>query len=75
MTRSQRNSDRPLKTKEEALRDLMQVVAEEVAIIRQLTVREAAERIWVPGGPSVEELMVRTAATGLCKDDADYRES
>ena len=57
------------KTKAQALRELGQVVAAEVAIIRTLTVREAAERIWYPGGPSMEECMRRCASTGLCKPD------
>ncbi|OZB81474.1 helix-turn-helix domain-containing protein [Microbacterium sp. 13-71-7] len=59
------------KTKEQALRDLGEVVAEEVAIIRTLTVREAAERIWYPGGPSMEQLIERCAGTGLCKPDLE----
>lgn len=59
-----------MKTKEQALRDLGRVVAEEVEIISKLTVREAAERIWYPGGPSMDELMDRCAASGLCKPEA-----
>ena len=46
----------PTKPREQALRDLAGVVAEEIAIIRTLTPREAAERAWHPGGPSVDEL-------------------
>ncbi|WP_424937555.1 MULTISPECIES: hypothetical protein [Bacteria] len=57
------------KSKEQALRDLGRVVAEEAAIVRTLTVREAAERIWYPGGPSMEECIRRAEASGLCKAD------
>ena len=57
------------KTKAQALRELGQVVAAEVAIIRTLTVREAAERIYYPGGPSMEECIRRVEGTGLCKPD------
>jgi predicted DNA-binding transcriptional regulator AlpA len=57
------------KTKEQALRDLGEIVAAEVAIIRTLTVHEAAERIWYPGGPSMEECIRRAEASGLCKPD------
>lgn len=58
------------KSKEQALRDLGRVVAEEAAIVRTLTVREAAERIWYPGGPSMEECIARAEASGLCRPDA-----
>lgn len=57
------------KSKEQALREVAEIVAEEAAIIRTLTVREAAERIWYAGGPSMEECMARCASTGLCKPD------
>lgn len=58
-----------LKTKEQALRDLGHVVGEAVAIVRTLTVQEAAERIWYPGGPSIEECIARAEASGLCLPD------
>lgn len=56
-----------MKTREQAMRDLGRVVAESVAIASQLTVREAAERVWYPGGPSLEERIERIAATGICR--------
>lgn len=45
-----------MKTKAQAFADLVAVVAEELTISRALTPRQAAERAWHPGGPSVEEL-------------------
>lgn len=45
-----------MKTREQALEDLGRVVADEMAIVAKLTPREAAERAWHPGGPSVDEL-------------------
>lgn len=59
-----------MKTKEQALRDLGRVVADAVAIASKLTVREAAERVWRADGPSMEELMRRIAATGICRREA-----
>lgn len=52
-----------MKTREQALRDLGQVVAEEIAIASRLTPLEAAQRAWHPGGPSVEVLTAQIAAT------------
>lgn len=52
------------------MRDLGRVVAESVAIASRLTVREAAERISYPGGPSLDERMERIAATGICRTDS-----
>ena len=43
-------------TREQALRELGQVVAASYAITSKLTPLEAAERAWHPGGPSVEVL-------------------
>ena len=55
-----------MKTREQALQDLGRVVAEEMAIVAQLTPLEAAQRAWHPGGPSVEELADQiTASRGL----------
>lgn len=45
-----------MKTREQALEGLGRVVAEEAAATASLTPREAAERAWHPGGPSVEDL-------------------
>jgi len=56
-----------MKTKEQALRDLGRVVAEEAAIVSKLTVREAAERVYQPGGLSMDELMSRIADAGICR--------
>lgn len=58
-----------MKTKEQALRDLGRVVAEAAAIVRTLAAREAAERAWRPGGPSVDDLTVSIREAGLCRDD------
>lgn len=55
------------KTKEQALRDLGRVVAEEIAIVSKLTVREAAERVWRPDGMPMDALMKRIEASGLCR--------
>lgn len=64
-----------MKTREQALRDLGRVIAESAAITSKLTPREAAERAWHPGGPSVDELTEliradREAATKARGDDA-----
>lgn len=45
-----------MKTQAQALQELADVVAEEMAIVSKLTAREAAERAWHPGGPHVEDL-------------------
>ncbi|MFC7942667.1 hypothetical protein ACFUPZ_05340 [Microbacterium oxydans] len=59
-----------MKTKEQALRDLGRVVADAVGIAAKLTVREAAERVWRADGPSIDVLMQRIAATGICRTEA-----
>ena len=59
-----------MKTKEQALRDLGRVVAEEVAIVSKLTVREAAERVWRPDGLPMDTLMQRIEASGICRREA-----
>ncbi|MGB3376555.1 MAG: hypothetical protein WBA87_15625 [Microbacterium sp.] len=56
-----------MKTKEQALRDAGRVIAKAMQELAQMTPREAAERVWVPGGPSIEELSARCAAAGLCR--------
>lgn len=56
-----------MKTREQALRDLGRVVAEELAIIARLTPREAGERAWHPGGPSVDVLTEQIEAAGICR--------
>jgi anti-sigma factor ChrR (cupin superfamily) len=45
-----------MKTREQALRDLGDLVAEIGAVIERLTPEEAARRAWHPGGPSVDVL-------------------
>jgi hypothetical protein len=50
-----------MKTREQALRDLSDVVAEEIAISSRLAPLEAARRAWHPGGPSVEALAEQIA--------------
>lgn len=46
-------------TREQALRELGQVMAQVHAITSKLTPLEAAQRAWHPGGPSVEALAER----------------
>lgn len=58
-----------MKTKAQALHDAGRVIAAEVAVIATLTPREAAERAWVAGGPSVDELATYAAASGLCMQE------
>lgn len=55
-----------MKTKEQAFQDAADVLAEVVAIVSKLTPRQAAERAWHPGGPSVEVLTEQIAAAGIC---------
>lgn len=59
-----------MKTRAQALQDLADVVAEEIAIASKLTPREAAERAWHPGGPSVDDLARQIEA-----DRAEAREA
>ena len=47
---------RAFKTKEQALQDFADVVAEAAAIAARLSPEDAARRAWHPGGPSIEEL-------------------
>lgn len=49
-------------TKQQALQGFADVVAEEMAIVASLTPREAAERAWHLGGPSVPDLAARIEA-------------
>ncbi|WP_417556112.1 hypothetical protein [Microbacterium sp.] len=59
-----------MKTKAQALRDAGAVIAEAVAVIATLTPRQAAERAWVAGGPSLDVLIAHAEASGLCKQAA-----
>lgn len=43
-------------SKELALEEVAVMVSEQAAILDSLTPRQAAERAWTPGGPSLEEL-------------------
>ncbi|HWI29864.1 MAG TPA: hypothetical protein VNT50_00085 [Microbacterium sp.] len=62
-----------MKTREQALRDLGRVVNEAHAISSKLTAREAAERAWHPGGPSVEDLtrQIETSRASMVNRAAD----
>lgn len=40
----------------QALEEAGRVIAAEIAIFSKLTPRQSAERVWAPGGPSVDEL-------------------
>lgn len=55
-----------MKTKAQALDDASDVLAGVLAIVSKLTPRQAAERAWHPGGPSVEALTEQIAAAGIC---------
>lgn len=56
-----------MKTKEQALQDASNVLAEVAAIVSKLTPREAAERAWHPGGPSIDELTDLIRESGICR--------
>ncbi|MFF7684134.1 hypothetical protein ACFZA2_15405 [Microbacterium sp. NPDC007973] len=43
----------------QALDEAGQVISEAIAIFAPLTPRQSAERVWAPGGPSVDELTSR----------------
>lgn len=43
----------------QALDEAGQVISEAIAIFAPLTPRQSAERVWAPGGPSVDELTAR----------------
>lgn len=58
-----------MKTKAQALRDAGRVIAGAMAELASMTPREAAERVWQAGGPSVDELAARAAAYGICRAD------
>ena len=51
-----------MKTRAEALQDLADYLAEVAETVYRLTPRESAERVWRPGGPSVEELTTQIEA-------------
>ncbi len=55
-----------MKTKAQALREAGEVFADVLAIVSTMSPRQAAERAWHPGGPSLEALTEQIAATGLC---------
>jgi hypothetical protein len=58
-----------VKTKAQAMRDAGRVIGEALAVIATLTPREAAERAWVAGGPSLEALIAHAEASGLCRKE------
>ncbi len=47
----------------QALEEAGRIISEQVAIFSKLTPRQSAERIWAPGGPSVDELTARIEAS------------
>lgn len=57
-----------MKTRQQALDEAGEVFADALAIVSALTPRQAAERAWHPGGPSVDELERRIRETGICRD-------
>lgn len=50
-------------TRAQALDEAGRVISEAIAIFSKLTPRESAERVWVRGGPSVDELAARIEAS------------
>lgn len=67
-----------MKTQQQALDEAGEVLADVLAIVSSLTPREAAERAWHPGGPSLDELEQRISETGVCRgglSDVDARPS
>ena len=63
-----------MKTREQALREAGEVFADVLAIVSKLTPRQAAERAWHPGGPSIDVLTEQIAAAGICKSSAPTSE-
>ena len=55
-----------MKTREQALQEAADVLAEGLAIVARLTPRQAAERAWHPGGPPIDVLAEQIQAAGLC---------
>lgn len=47
----------------EALEEVGRIISEQVAVFSKLTPRESAERVWAPGGPSIDELTARIEAS------------
>lgn len=58
-----------MKTKEQALQNVSDGLAEVLAIVSKLTPRQAAERAWHPGGPPIDELTEQIRAAGICRED------
>jgi hypothetical protein len=59
-------------TKELALAQVAEIVAEQGAILDTLTPEQAAERAWYPGGPSRTEIAARFAAEYCCRTDCGW---
>lgn len=59
-----------MKTREEALLDLRDVLAAAADRIAALTPMEAAQAAWRPGGPPVEELAAQIAADRETRTEA-----
>lgn len=50
-------------TRAQALYEAGRVISEAIAIFASLTPRQSAERVWAPGGPTVDELTARIEAS------------
>jgi hypothetical protein len=50
-------------TRAQALDEAGQVISKAIAAFSKLTPRQSAERVWTPGGPSVDELTARITAS------------
>ena len=63
-----------MKTKQQALDEAGEVFADVLAIVSGLTPREAAERAWHSGGPSVDELerQIRQSEMIACSSRAGF---
>lgn len=60
-----------MKTREEALRDLGRVIADEIAEASCLSVEDAARRAYHQGGPPLADLMTQIAAVRSGTPDAN----
>lgn len=54
-------------TRAQALDEAGRVIAAEIAIFSKLTPRQSAERVWVRGGPSVDELTTRIEVSSVAR--------
>jgi len=56
-----------MKTREQALQDLSDFLHEVGETTARLTPRQAAERAWHPGGPSIDDLEQQIAQTRVAQ--------